>query len=79
MIDCNKAAHLIDRSDWGKLSFKEKFALRMHNAMCGKCRGYKRFSHVLKSLFGDITNAQECLTCEEKEEMKKKYKRKNLR
>lgn len=72
MIDCKEAAHLIDRNDWNELSFKEKLRLRFHNAKCGKCRGYKKFSHVFKSLFGDISQAQECLTCEEKEEMKKK-------
>jgi hypothetical protein len=70
-MDCKEAAILIDRSDWEKLSFKEKLSLRFHNAMCGKCRGYKKFSHILKSLFGDITTANECLSCEEKEEMKK--------
>jgi hypothetical protein len=72
MIDCKEAAQLIDRSDWEKLSFKEKLNMRLHNAMCGKCRGYKKYSHIFKSLFGDITQAQECLTCEEKEEMKRK-------
>jgi hypothetical protein len=72
MIDCKEAAQLIDRSDWEKLSFKEKLNMRLHNAMCGKCRGYKKYSHIIKSLFGDITQAQECLTCEEKEEMKRK-------
>lgn len=72
MINCEEAAHLIDRNDWKELSFKEKLSMRMHNAMCGNCRGYKKFSHILKSLFGDITNAQECLSCEEKEEMKNK-------
>lgn len=72
MIDCKEAAHLIDRKDFEKLSMKEKLNLRMHNAMCGQCRGYKRFSHILKSLFGDITKHQECLSCEEKKELKKK-------
>ena len=72
MIDCKKAAHLIDRNDFEKLTTKDKLNLRMHNAMCGKCRGYKRFSHILKSLFGKITEHQECLSFEEKEELKKK-------
>ncbi len=73
-MECKEAAHLIDISDWKKLSLKDKLRLRIHNAMCGNCRGYKKFSHVFKSLFGDITQAQECLTCEEKEEMKKNIK-----
>lgn len=72
MMKCKEAAILIDRSDWEKLSLKERLSLRFHNAMCGKCRGYKKYSHIFKSLFGDITQAQECLTKEEKEEMKKK-------
>ncbi len=72
MIDCKKAAHLIDRNDFEKLTTTEKFKLRMHNAMCGKCRGYKKFSHILKSLFGDLTKHQECLTCDEKEELKER-------
>ncbi|MEN8928866.1 MAG: hypothetical protein ABF258_01805 [Flavobacteriales bacterium] len=74
MMNCEEAAHLIDRNDWKELSLKEKLNLRMHNAMCGRCRGYKKFSHILKSLFGDITSAQECLSYDEKEEMKKKIK-----
>lgn len=72
MIDCKKAVQLIDRKEFENLSAKEKLNLRIHNAMCGKCRGYKRFSHILKSLFGKITEHQECLTCEEKEKMKQK-------
>ena len=72
MKDCKEIAQLIDRSDWEKLSFKERLSLRMHNAMCGQCRGYKKYSHIFKSLSGDITKAQECLTCDEKEEMKKR-------
>ena len=74
MIDCKEAAHLIDKKDWEKLGFKERLNLRRHNAMCGRCRGYKRFSHILKSLFGDMTKASECLSCEEKEEMKEKVR-----
>ena len=77
MKNCDDIAHLIDRNDWNELSFKGKLEIRFHNAMCGKCRGYKKFSHILKSLFGDITNAQECLTCDEKEEMKKKINSRN--
>ena len=72
MIDCKEAAHLIDKNDFEKLSFRQKLDLRMHNAMCGQCRGYKRFSHILKSLFGKISSHDECLSCEEKEEIKKK-------
>lgn len=72
MIDCKEAARYIDRSDFDKLSFKEKLSLRIHNARCGQCRGYKRYSHILKSLFGDITNASPCLTENEKAEIKKK-------
>ena len=72
MIDCKEAAHLIDKEDFDKLTLRQKLNLRMHNAMCGKCRGYKRFSHILKSLFGNITKHNECLSCEEKEELKKK-------
>jgi hypothetical protein len=72
MIDCKEAAHLIDKEDFDKLTLRQKLNLRMHNAMCGKCRGYKRFSHILKSLFGNITEHNECLSCEEKEELKKK-------
>ena len=77
MIDCKEAARYIDKSDFDKLSFVEKLNLRLHNAMCGQCRGYKKYSHILKSLFGDIANAQECLSCEEKEEMKRKFNTKN--
>lgn len=72
MIDCKEAAHLIDVNDFEKLSFRQKLSLRFHNAMCGKCIGYKRFSHILKSLFGKISAHEECLSCEEKEELKKK-------
>ena len=54
MIDCKEAAHLIDRNDWNELSFKEKIRLRFHNARCGKCRGYKKFSHVFKSKTGHL-------------------------
>lgn len=72
MKDCKEVALLIDRNDWKELSFKEKLTLRYHNAMCGNCRGYKKYSHVLKSFFGDIKKADECLTCDEKEEMKKR-------
>lgn len=74
MKNCDDIAHLIDRNDWNELSFKEKLDIRFHNAMCGQCRGYKKFSHILKSLFGDITQAQECLSNEEKEDMKNKIK-----
>ena len=72
MIDCKEAAHLIDRKDFNELSFREKLSLRIHNARCGQCRGYKRFSHILKSLFGEISKHEECLSCDEKEEIKKK-------
>lgn len=72
MIDCKEAAHLIDRNDWNELSFKEKLNLRIHNAMCGQCRGYKRYSHILKSLFGDITKETPCLSEKEKTDLKKK-------
>ncbi len=72
MIDCKEAAHLIDKNDFDKLTVRQKLNLRMHNARCGQCRGYKRFSHVLKSLFGKISAHEECLSCEEKEEIKKK-------
>ena len=72
MIDCKEAAKLIDKNDFEKLDFSQKLNLRMHNAMCGKCRGYKRFSHVLKSLFGKLNTHKECLSSEEKEEIKNK-------
>jgi len=69
---CKKAVHLIDRKDFEKLTTWEKFNLRLHNAVCKRCRGYNRFSHVLKSLFGKISEQEKCLSCEEKEELKKK-------
>lgn len=72
MMDCNKAAHLIDRKDFEQLNMKDKLYLRMHSAICGNCRGYNRFSHVLKSLFGKVYEEEECLSGNEKEEMKKK-------
>lgn len=72
MIDCKEAARYIDRRDFEKLSFREKMGLRFHNFMCKNCRGYSKDSHIIRKLMGKIAKDNKCLSCEEKEEMKRK-------
>ena len=71
MMDCNEAAKLIDKSDFKKLSFSQKMGLKFHKFMCKACRGYAKDSHLLRRLVTKVFSKQQCLSCEEKETMKK--------
>ena len=73
-MDCEKAAHIIDKKDFKEVSFWEKFTLKLHNFLCKKCRGYEKDTHILRRLMSKISTEAPCLTCDEKEVIKNNLK-----
>lgn len=56
-MPCKKATEKFERSKFEKLSFMEATSLKMHFAMCKKCKDYQMYSDQLDELmsseFGD--------------------------
>lgn len=54
VINCNDAAILSDKNEYGELDGKDKFRLKLHNGYCLRCRAYAKmnshFSRKLKNL-----------------------------
>ena len=47
MITCEQASYLIDKEQYTRLSFKERFDLKIHLMTCKFCRLYKVESHMI--------------------------------
>jgi hypothetical protein len=46
-LSCMRATELIEKKIHFKLSFKDKFQLKMHKSMCNACSLYEKQSDVL--------------------------------
>jgi len=69
-MDCKEAAYLIDKKDTEKLSFWKKLTLKFHNFMCKNCAEYQNDSNAISKMIHKIYSGKQCLSCEEKSEMK---------
>lgn len=54
MISCEHATHLIDKEQYTKISFKEKFDLKLHLMTCKFCRLYKVESHIINGAIEQV-------------------------
>lgn len=71
MISCEKAAILMDRKDFEKLSRKDKFNLFVHNVYCKVCRGYHQLSKRFRALIDKEKMTPPSLSISEKNQLKK--------
>ncbi len=71
-LECDKAVHVCDKSQYNEASFFEKLMLKLHILMCKFCRGHaKRNSKLTKT----IKSANiKTLRPEEKQQLKTKLR-----
>ncbi len=63
MLSCDEAGYLISRSYEDKLTFKEKFRLRMHLLSCYLCRRYEKQLAQLNKVVQDYKTGCEHQAC----------------
>ena len=63
MFNCRKISELISDSFGRRLSFRERFGLRMHLLMCGVCSQFQKLQHrIHDSVRQHGTNSHETAT-----------------
>ncbi len=70
MKNCKEIAELIDQRDFDKLSFSQKFRLRIHFLRCEGCKKYNVFSKKLSDLLVQTKGKPQQLTPTEKNRLK---------
>lgn len=59
IISCKNASQLISKSLDQRLSFSERFKLRLHLLMCDMCTRFKQQLHALQSVIKKLLNQTE--------------------
>lgn len=54
MLDCRHASHLLSQSMEKRLSFRQRFLLRLHLLMCDACTRFARQLHLLRAAIGHL-------------------------
>lgn len=72
MIDCGKAAELIERGEFEQIGFWRRRKLRLHLKICNLCNDYHEDSKVLSKVIkiAGVKFCDSCISEEEKERMK---------
>ncbi|PKM12451.1 MAG: hypothetical protein CVV13_05370 [Gammaproteobacteria bacterium HGW-Gammaproteobacteria-3] len=64
MLTCKEASHLASKSLDAKLTWRERFGLCLHIAMCGLCRRYVRDLKKLRAMMKAAGNSGQALVPE---------------
>ena len=71
MKACEKATYLKEKSNLAKLSFWERFKMKLHLMMCSDCSKYSKDSDTLNRVFKNCGEDQK-FSDEKKSELKRK-------
>ncbi|MFD1550889.1 hypothetical protein DNU06_05195 [Putridiphycobacter roseus] len=69
MIDCKKAALLVEKKKYVKLPFFSVFGLKFHMSICKDCRHYENDSKAIDHLIKMVYDNSAKLSEEEKQKM----------
>lgn len=58
-LSCQKAAELIEKNLYFRLSFKERLQLKAHKAMCDACSTYEKQSYLMDKVLRHHSNPVE--------------------
>lgn len=59
MLDCQHASHLISRSMEVRLTWRQRFGLRLHLMMCDACTQFSRQMSLLRSAIRQLGSRTE--------------------
>jgi hypothetical protein len=59
LYSCKKVTELINKKEIVALSFREKFILLYHNAICRTCTHYKKQSDIIENTFHNTFNVDD--------------------
>lgn len=71
MISCKEATFMVSKKEEKKLSWREKFQLKLHLAICKMCRLFEKQSRRISKDAAQLhEHTTEALSTEKKQEMK---------